>query len=224
MTVLPDDLKAALLDLFPRLKGTEPSAELVTISMLVDSEAARRGGRDGVCHTLGLLQGPLLKEAYEHFTRVQSGSDWTLGAVVVDVRELDLTNQFSGFPMGTATSKAVASSFTALFPSAKVVRIHGDAFAALMPPSSELRVIAKMQADVVQALAPIPLTVALLELTIARPSHWQVLGPLVWAEAERAYGAVCIDILCFRTRDRALCCERRTVPQVDRHLFAPARR
>ena len=27
----------------------------------------------------------------------------------------------------------------------------------------------------------------LLELTVHQPSHWQVLGPLLWAEVERAY-------------------------------------
>ncbi len=26
----------------------------------------------------------------------------------------------------------------------------------------------------------------MLELTLVAPSHWQVLGPLVWAECERA--------------------------------------
>jgi len=30
-------------------------------------------------------------------------------------------------------------------------------------------------------------TVALLELTIEEPTHWQVLGPLVWGELMRAY-------------------------------------
>ncbi|MFP2909770.1 hypothetical protein ACLESD_32935, partial [Pyxidicoccus sp. 3LFB2] len=30
-------------------------------------------------------------------------------------------------------------------------------------------------------------TVSLLELTVDAPSHWQVLGPLVWAELERTH-------------------------------------
>ena len=30
-------------------------------------------------------------------------------------------------------------------------------------------------------------TVSVMELTVDQPSHWQVLGPLLWAELERAH-------------------------------------
>ena len=80
-----------------------------------------------------------------------------------------------------------------------VVRLQGDNFAALLVPTSGLQVTPALRASArarltEQARAALPpgapapdFTLALLELTIEQPTHWQVLGPLVWGELERAY-------------------------------------
>ncbi len=93
-------------------------------------------------------------------------------------------------------------SLAAQYPGAKVVRIHPDAFAALLTPTSQLTVRpeqreatrTRLAEDVAKVLpagtaaADVPgHTVTLLEFTVDQPSHWQVLGPLLWAELERAH-------------------------------------
>jgi hypothetical protein len=61
----------------------------------------------------------------------------------------------------------------------------------LLGPTAEQTIApgltARLEAELAEA-SPLPLTfsIGLLELTIVAPSHWQVLGPLVWAECERA--------------------------------------
>jgi hypothetical protein len=80
-----------------------------------------------------------------------------------------------------------------------VVRLQGDCFAALLVPTSGLSVTETLRESArprlaADARAALPegagapdFTLALLELTIEQPTHWQVLGPLVWGELERAY-------------------------------------
>ncbi|HSP77560.1 MAG TPA: GGDEF domain-containing protein, partial [Myxococcaceae bacterium] len=79
------------------------------------------------------------------------------------------------------------------------VRLQGDNLAALLVPTSGLtvteelreraraRLVDDTRAALPEDAEPLDFTLALLELTIEQPSHWQVLGPLVWAELERAY-------------------------------------
>ena len=150
---------------------------------------------------LALTQGSLLKEEYDLSTHGHLPA-WEVGVVMVDVKEMIRVNQALGFEAGDAVLREVVRALKALHPRAPVVHIHSDAFAALLTPSSEETVSEELKARdaaaVRQALAaliqertgqtyPVELTVSALRLEIAQPSHWQVLGPLVWAETERAH-------------------------------------
>ncbi|HEX8820965.1 MAG TPA: diguanylate cyclase, partial [Archangium sp.] len=122
-----------------------------------------------------------------------------LGALIVDVKGMIHVNARHGFPAGDALLKAVVASLQAQFPGAKLVRLHGDNFAVLLVPTSGLSVTEGLRASTLPRLATdaraaLPegaeapdFSLALLELTIEQPTHWQVLGPLVWGELERAY-------------------------------------
>ena len=174
--------------LFPSVP--DPDKALVA---MIDAEAHRRGGRDaisGAFHALALTQGSLLKEEYDLSTHGHH-SGWVMGAVVVDIRELTVVNMNHEFEMGDRVLRHTASALERAFPKAKVVRVHSDAFAVLLGPTSEETVAPQMiqrARDALNVAPPLPLqfSVGLFELTVVAPSHWQVLGPLVWAEAERA--------------------------------------
>ena len=127
---------------------------------------------------------------------------WEVGLLTVDVLELMSVNQAAGFPTGDRVLRATAGALVATFPSAHVVRIHTDCFCVLFAPSSgvalaeEHRGIARAALQkAVQELRlseprlpePLDFTLGLALLRVVDPSHWQVLGPLVWAEAERAH-------------------------------------
>jgi len=173
----------------------------VALRHLVDSERARRGYPDektGALNTLFLTQGTLLKEEFDLGTHAHH-EGWTLGAIVADVRELITFNLHHGFPQGDVLLREVAQAMTTTLPGARIVRVQGDAFAALLVPTSQLQLTEDRLQDLRSALAsaarrgtpegvpPPAFTVAALSLTIHAPSHWQLLGPLVWAELERAY-------------------------------------
>lgn len=196
-----DDAQAtALVSLYPRLVQRAPEPVKLALQRLLDEEHARRGVPDatGALNPLALTQGSLLKEEFDLSTHAHHAG-WTLGALIVDVKGMIHINALHGFPVGDALLKAVVGSLHAQLPGAKVVRLQGDNFAALLVPTSGLQLTpelrasarARLIADAQAALppgAPAPdFTLALLELTLEQPTHWQVLGPLVWGELERAY-------------------------------------
>lgn len=174
--------------LFPSV----PNPDLALTAM-IDAEAHRRGERDaisGALHALALTQGALLKEEYDLGSQAH-GTGWVIGAAVVDIRELTVLNMHHGFPEGDQVLRHTATALQRVCPRAKVVRVHSDAFAVLLGPTAEQTVEAGLTARLRSALAesaprPLEFSIGLLELTVVAPSHWQVLGPLVWAECERA--------------------------------------
>lgn len=191
-----------LISLHPWTAERSKEPVQLAVQTLVEAERARRGQPDklGAVQALALTQGTLLKEEYDLSTHAHHDG-WRVGAVIVDVNQMMLVNMRLGFAAGDAVLKAVVASLVAQYPGARVVRIHADAFAALLVPSSQREVReddreatrARLTEDVRRALpegAPAEnapgFTVSLLELTVEQPSHWQVLGPLVWAELERA--------------------------------------
>jgi GGDEF domain-containing protein len=175
----------------------------LAVQTLVEAERARRGlpDKSGAVQSLALTQGTLLKEEYDLSTHAHHDG-WRVGAIIVDVQQMMRVNMRVGFAKGDAVLQAVVASLAAQYPGAKVVRIHADAFAALLVPSSQREVRegdadatrARLAEDVRRAMPEgtaaedVPgFTVSLLELTVDAPSHWQVLGPIVWAELERAH-------------------------------------
>ncbi len=187
--------EATLLQLFPMAKG-RPDAAWVGVQALLDAERWRRGEADnvsGAAHALALTQGSLLREEYDLSTHGHHAG-WVIGAVVVDIRALTMVNMRHGFPTGDAVLRATADSLKGFAPKAKVARIHSDAFAVLFGPIAEQRVtpelVEQMRAKLMKeapVLSPaLAFSLAMVELTLVSPSHWQVIGPLVWAECERA--------------------------------------
>jgi GGDEF domain-containing protein len=190
----------ALVALYPRLVQRSPEPVKVALQRLLDEEHARRGVPDatGAFNTLALTQGTLLKEEFDLSTHAHHAG-WTVGALIADVKGMIHVNARHGFAAGDTLLRAVVASLRGQLPGAKVVRLQGDCFAALLAPTSGLSVTealrestrARLVADAHAALpegAEAPdFTLALLELTIEQPTHWQVLGPLVWGELERAY-------------------------------------
>ncbi|WNG28898.1 diguanylate cyclase [Cystobacter fuscus] len=197
---IDEALATALVALYPRLVQRAAEPVKVALQRLLDEEHARRGVPDatGALHPFALTQGALLREEFDLSTHAHQAG-WTLGALIVDVKGMIHVNARHGFPAGDAMLRAVVASLQARFAEAKVVRLHGDNFAVLLVPTSGLSlaeaprdaVRARLAADVAAALPPgaeVPdFTLARLELTLEQPTHWQVLGPLVWGELERAY-------------------------------------
>lgn len=197
---IDETLATSLVTLYPRLVQRSPEPVKVALQRLLDEEHARRGVPDatGALNPLALTQGTLLKEEFDLSTHAHHAG-WTVGALIADVKGMIHINARHGFPAGDAMLRAVVESLRAQFPGAKVVRLQGDNFAVLLVPTSGLPVTealrepvrSRLSADARAALpegAEAPdFTLALLELTIEQPTHWQVLGPLVWGELERAY-------------------------------------
>jgi hypothetical protein len=77
-----------------------------------------------------------------------------------------------------------------------VVRIHGDAFAVVLGPTADQRVeaVSNVESALEQATrvalpphkGPLSFTVARLTLRVKDPPNYEVLGPLLWGECERA--------------------------------------
>jgi GGDEF domain-containing protein len=190
----------ALVALYPRLVQRAAEPVKLALQRLLEEEHARRGAPDatGALHPLALTQGTLLKEEFDLSLHAHHAG-WTVGALLVDVKGMIHLNARHGFAAGDALLRALVASLGAQLPGAKVVRLQGDNFAALLVPTSGLTVTEglreaarpRLVADTLAALPPgaepPDFTLALLELTLDQPSHWQVLGPLVWAELERAY-------------------------------------
>lgn len=186
--MLDDSQLRRVRSMFPNV----PDADTALIAM-IDAEAHRRGERDaisGALHALGLTQGSLLKEEYDLSTHSHHAG-WVMGAAVVDIRELTVVNMNHGFETGDQVLHDTAVALQRVAPNAKVVRVHSDAFAVLLGPMAQQPVTAGLTRELRMALKtnarlPVEYTIGLLELTVVGPSHWQVLGPLVWAECERA--------------------------------------
>ncbi|RKH04461.1 diguanylate cyclase [Corallococcus praedator] len=202
---IDDSTATALVALHPRAArpGHAQEAPQAAALELIATEQRRRGQPDatGALHVLALTQGTLLKEQFDLSTHAHHDG-WTVGAVMVDVKEMIHFNARFGFPAGDALLKALVASLAAQYPGARIVRFQPDGFAVLLVPTSQLTVRedsadttrARLTEDLRPTLPPgaaatdVPgFTVALLELTVHQPSHWQVLGPLLWAEVERAY-------------------------------------
>ncbi|MCA2979606.1 MAG: GGDEF domain-containing protein [Myxococcaceae bacterium] len=189
----------ALLGLFPRVAG-RADAPTWLVDQVVDAELHRAGHPDattGAFHALALKEGSLLKEEYDLSTHGHADG-WVVEAAVVDPREFTLFNMRHGFPAGDAALKALVQALKRVLPTAKVVRTHTDGFAVLLGPTADARLrpehLAELKRALPEAVAgaspagaePMAFTVGALRLTVVDPPHWQVLGPLVWAECERA--------------------------------------
>lgn len=203
-TTVDDEVVKAVLALQPWVQS-RPEAERfgAALRALLEAESCRRGGPDpvtGALHLSALTQGALLKPEYDLSVHAHAG--WTVGAVIADVKGMIHVNQEAGFALGDRFLRAVASALAAAFPGAPVVRVHTDCFAALLVPSSGIELAPQHLAVAAEALrrgtddfraregaprAPVELTLSALRLTVRDPSHWQVLGPLLWAEIERTH-------------------------------------
>lgn len=192
----------ALLALFPTAKG-RPDGPTWLVDQLVDAELHRRGYPDsvtGAIHALALNQGQLLKEEFDLSTHGHSDG-WVIGAVLIDPLEFTLFNMRYGFKAGDAALRAMVEGMNEVCPTAKVVRIHTDGFAVLLGPTADQKIDADLLPRLrevlpakVAAVTPkdaeaekrVVFTFGLLELSVVDPPNWQILGPLVWAECERA--------------------------------------
>ncbi|HLL01565.1 MAG TPA: GGDEF domain-containing protein [Myxococcaceae bacterium] len=200
---IDDTTATGLIALHPWAVARSPQPVQLAVETLLEAERARRGQPDklGALQALALTQGHLLKEEFDLSTHAHHDG-WSVGAVIADVRGMISVNARFGFGVGDAVLKATVDSLGAQYPGAKVVRIHPDAFAALLTPTSQLTVspeqkeaTRKRLAEDVARVLPAGTavedmpghTVTLLEFTVDQPSHWQVLGPLLWAELERAH-------------------------------------
>ncbi len=199
---ITDRSAKALLALFPTAQG-RPDAPTWLVDQLVEAELHRRGYPDtvtGAAHALALNQGQLLKEEFDISTHGHSDG-WELGAVLVDPLEFTLFNVRHGFKAGDAALRAMVEGLKQVCPSAKVVRLHTDGFAVLLGPTSDAKVKPELLSQLREVLPakvaavtpsdaepakPVVFTFGLLELTVVEPPNWQILGPLVWAECERA--------------------------------------
>lgn len=199
-----ESMVEAVLALSPWVRSRPPSERFpAALRALLEAEACRRGAPEpvtGALHASALTAGPLLRPEYDLSVHAHAG--WTAGAVIADVREMIHVNQEAGFAAGDRFLRAVASALARAFPGAPVVRVHTDCFAALLVPSSGLELDPSHPARASEALREaaaafaagepalrrtVEFTVSALRLHIVDPSHWQVLGPLLWAEIERAH-------------------------------------
>jgi GGDEF domain-containing protein len=181
----------ALLALFPTAQG-RPDAPTWLVDQLVDAELHRRGTPDsisGATHALALNQGNLLKEEFDLSTHGHADG-WVINALLVDPLEFTLYNMKHGFKGGDAALRAMVEGMKQVCPTAKVVRIHTDGFAILLGPTSDTPLTPDLLPRLREALTAkvneVKFTLGQLELTVVDPPNWQVLGPLVWAECERA--------------------------------------
>jgi len=204
---LDDAAEETLLRLYPFVRSRPPEQRTaLAFSALLEAEACRRGAPDpvsGALHLFFLTQGELLRSEYD--LSVHAHGPWEVGLLTADVKEMIHVNQAAGFAAGDRFLRAVAGALAGAFPRARVVRIHTDCFLCLFPPSSETRVDEALRrlahARLAEAeaafrggeprlTAPVEFTLGLGRLAVVDPSHWQVLGPLLWAEAERIHALV----------------------------------
>lgn len=203
---LDDELVDTITDLAPsEVDGRKHFGD--GLQSVVLQALMRKGIPDPQTGTLTrsyLIEGVLLRDTLEQ-PELGTGGEWSCGVVAVDVRGLKLVNDRLGMEGGERMLKLVADGLYAFCPDRPIIRLHGDAFAALYLPPGGHNISdgsPERLADALGALADERMpgleehdldpafTVAALDLVIERPFHWRVLGPLVWAEAERAHVAV----------------------------------
>lgn len=199
--LLDEATRALLLRLAPYARTAKDPIR-AALQGLLDSERWRKGEPDptGAQHLFSLTQGSLLNPEFDLSTHAHA-SGWQVDTLAVDVKAMILLNQRYGFAVGDEVLRAVATAMRAAHPNAKLVRTGPDAFTLIFPPSSEEHVTEAMRdallpklVAAVEAVLPddgdpkpaIGFNTALLSLTVVDPSHPQLLGPLVWAENERA--------------------------------------
>jgi GGDEF domain-containing protein len=199
-----DEVVKSVLALQPWVQSRpEPQRFDAALRALVEAERCRRGAPDpvsGALHVSALTQGSLLKPEYDLSVHAHTG--WAAGAVIADVKEMIHVNQEAGFAVGDRFLHAVASALGTAFPNAPVVRVHTDCFAALLVPSTGIELapehlglatetlrhaVDEFRARETALRRPVEFTVSALRLVVLDPSHWQVLGTLLWAEIERAH-------------------------------------
>lgn len=191
MATIAERTGQILLQLFPTAQG-RPDAESWLVDQLVEAELHRRGTPDksGAFHALALNQGALLKEEFDLGSQAHTDG-WVLGALLVDPLEFMVFNMKHGFAAGDEALRAMVDGMKAQFPTGKVVRTHTDGFAILLGPTSELRAttdqLSSLRAELARRVPGVEFTMGAFELTVVEPPNWQVLGPLVWAELERAH-------------------------------------
>jgi GGDEF domain-containing protein len=191
--------ESALTALFPNSQAREDAATWL-VDQLIDAERHRRGAPDasGAFHALALTQGALLKEEFDLSTHGHADG-WTIDAVLLDPLEFMRCSIDYGFEVGDQVIAALVSALKVQCPSGKVVRIHTDGFALLLGPTADVTLekltLSQIESAVIEQIERVigtqpgwrpKLTIGALRLTVVDPSHWQVLGPLVWAECERA--------------------------------------
>lgn len=196
---LTDAQSLALTQLFPQVLALGEKALDRSVEILIEQEQQRRGAADpktGAVPVAALLQGSLLKQEYDvglHFGE----EGWRLHGVMVDVKGMILHNRRLGFERGDALLASVVTVLRQALPSTEIVRLHSDAFAALYLPTlggapgtdarERLgRALQEGMSAFSEPDAPVEFAIAELSLTIVQPAHWQVVGPLVWSEFERA--------------------------------------
>lgn len=167
------------------------------VDAVIEAEKRRQGDPDpvsGALSRLALTQGTLLKEEYDHGTHFFAGGT-VIGAAVVDTVHLTHLNMEHGFKKVDQALVAQVRALREVCPRAKIVRIHGDAFAVILGPTAEQEVEPGLRARLVSALeaatlaalgVPAKFWCALLALRVKEPPNWEVLGPLVYGECERA--------------------------------------
>ena len=199
-----DALAEAAITLMVPYSRTHPGPNDLTaaVEQLVRFEQARRGHPDpltGTLQALALLQGDRLKREFDLSVHAHTG--WPFGAIIVDVKGLIRINAGRGMMAGDEVLKVVASALGRALPGVPLLRVHGDCFAALFLPSTGLelepahleRVSVALDEAAIQLVslsgpgARVEFTVSALRLRIFDPAHWQVLGPLVLSEIERAH-------------------------------------
>jgi GGDEF domain-containing protein len=181
--------QAALLALFPVVQG-RTDAPTYLVDQLVEAELHRRGIPDSVSlatHALALTQGSLMKEEYD-VSAHSHGDGWRIDAIVIDPIEFTVFNMKYGFAAGDLAFQALILALKKVCPNTKIVRIHTDGFAILFGP----KLVEQVKQSAVESFATIPntapwkFTVGTLSLTLVEPQNWQIIGPTVWAECERA--------------------------------------
>ncbi len=171
----------------------------MNVDAVLAAERIRLGEPDPVSGAFGRLamtQGTLLKEEYDHGTHFFAEGA-LFGAAIVDTVGLIHLNMQYGFKAVDGALKAQVEAMRRVCPRAKIVRIHGDAFAIVLGPTADQRIEASLPETLRAVLdeatraalshsEPVRFHVALLELKVKDPPNFDTLGPLLWGECERA--------------------------------------
>lgn len=168
------------------------------------SERPLRDGLTQVWAPLALRRGHLLRLPVQDSAVIPAATCCVHG-VAIDVVGLVWMNDHHGFGPTDAALVRLARALVARFPERHVVRVHGDAFAAISslapvdehPPGLGEAALAALGAAMVQELhgpdrlTPVPerVTTVEVELQIAGLRDSELFGTLVHAEIEAALGA-----------------------------------